>query len=283
MFPEQQNYGANAASTSTPIGIGWDPMVVDVIANWDGGKTIAGFGKLTGTIYGSWVIKMWGAKGTNNCGDNSVISGYVTMAVGLTADLGSTSANCSLTANAKVQWAWTNVATDLLTQAASRISYVITSATEEYNYGGEAATGAAAGDDSYIIVCGGHTVDSTAAYGLNSWSSVGEFIDFNGVTATTNALNAKVTAAWEMPVVNLAAEVTFFTSASNANALLNGVTATHHCWTAVVGYPVATDTLRAVLGGYTGSITTCLKHAVDGYSFWGANVLAKVGKDWAAA
>lgn len=28
------------------------------------------------------------------------------------------------------------------------------------------------------------------------------------------------------------------------------------------------------------SITTCLKHAIDGYSFWGANIIAKVGESW---
>jgi hypothetical protein len=65
MFSEGQNGGINVASntssaTNTPINVGWDPVVVEVLSNWDGGKTIAGFGKLTGTLYGSWVIKMWG-------------------------------------------------------------------------------------------------------------------------------------------------------------------------------------------------------------------------------
>ena len=101
MFPEGANGGINLASHSTPINIGWNPAVIEVISNWDGGKTIAGFGKVTGTIYASWVIKMWGSKGTSSCGDNATISGYVTMAVGLTADL-SAPANCVLTSNAKV-------------------------------------------------------------------------------------------------------------------------------------------------------------------------------------
>jgi hypothetical protein len=80
MFPEAANGGINLSShATTPIGIGWDPVVVEVISNWDGGKTIAGFGKVTGTIYASWVIKMWGASGTNSCGDASKITGYVTM------------------------------------------------------------------------------------------------------------------------------------------------------------------------------------------------------------
>jgi len=78
-IPEAANGGTNLSSATVPIGIGWDPVVVEVISNWDGGKTIAGFGKATGTIYASWVIKMWGAGGTLPCGDDSVISGYVTM------------------------------------------------------------------------------------------------------------------------------------------------------------------------------------------------------------
>ena len=61
MFPEGANGGlAVSTSATNAIRIGWDPVVVEVLANHDGGKTIAGFGKLTGTIYGSWVIKMWG-------------------------------------------------------------------------------------------------------------------------------------------------------------------------------------------------------------------------------
>jgi len=258
-------------------------MVTEVITNWDGGKTIVGFGKLTGTIYGSWVIKMWGAKGTNNCGDDSKITGYVTMMPGLNTDLGSTAASCSLTASAKVQWMWTNVATNFLTTTGNRYSYVVVAATEEYRYGGETTSGTGVGDDSYIIVAGGHTADSPAAYGMNSWNFIGEFIDYNGVIASDNALAVKTTVAWSMDTVNAAAEVTFFTAASNVKALLNGATATNHCWTAIRGRPDATDPKRAAIGGYTGSITTCLKHAVDGYSFWGATIIAKVGKTWIAS
>lgn len=120
MFPESANGGTRVASGTTPIGVGWSPMVTEVIANWDGGKTIVGFGKLTGTIYGSWVIKMWGVKGTSPCLDNAVITGYVTMAVGLMADLATTPANCTLASNAKVQWAWTNLSTTGMTPAADK-------------------------------------------------------------------------------------------------------------------------------------------------------------------
>jgi hypothetical protein len=47
--------------------------------------------------------------------------------------------------------------------------------------------------------------------------------------------------------------------------------------------PDASTTKRVLIGGYTGSITTCLKHAIDGYSFWGAVVMAKLGDDWGHA
>jgi len=174
MFPEGANGGINSSSSSVaaslPINIGWDPVVVEVISNWDGGKTMAGFGKVAGTIYGSWVIKMWGGKGSTNCGADSKITGYVTMAMGLNSDL-STSSNCSLTSAAKVQWAWTNVAVLGMAANAGKISYVICSATEEYFHGAE--TSATVGDDAYIIVAGGSTSDTWQAFGLNSWTFVG--------------------------------------------------------------------------------------------------------------
>jgi len=176
MFPEGANGGINSSASSAtanlPINVGWDPVVVEVLTNWDGGKTIAGFGKVSGTIYGAWVIKMWGTKGTSSCGADSKITGYVTMTMGLNSDL-STSTNCSLTSNAKVQWAWTNVAINGIVTNANKYSFVICSATEEYVFGGDAATGANVGDDSYIIVAGGSTNDTWEAFGLNSWTFQG--------------------------------------------------------------------------------------------------------------
>lgn len=112
---------------------------------------------------------------------------------------------------------------------------------------------------------------------------MGEFIDFAGVTATAAALANKATLPFTVPPVNLASNLVFFDGVGDASALANAVTASNHCWTAAIGHPAATGTLRAVIGGYIGSITTCVKHAVDGYSFWGAILLAKVGKDWVAA
>jgi hypothetical protein len=75
------------------------------------------------------------------------------MVVGLTADL-ALAANCSLATAAKVQWAWTNVATNFITTDTTRYSFVILSATEEYVEGGTTAN---VGIDPYIIVAGGST------------------------------------------------------------------------------------------------------------------------------
>jgi hypothetical protein len=47
-----------------------------------------------------------------------------------------------------------------------------------------------AGADPYIIVAGGETIGSWEAYGLNSWTMVGEFITFDGVTASANGITS---------------------------------------------------------------------------------------------
>lgn len=170
MFPEGANNGLRSTTTTTPINVGWDPVVVEVLTNWDGGKTMVGFGKLTGTIYGAWVVKMWGSTGAGtSCGADSKISGYVQMVMGLNTDLALAS-NCSLTSLAKVQWAWTNlVATGLvITGTQNTISMIFTSASEEYIWGAAATLGSV-GADPYIIVAGGSTSDVWEAYGLNSW------------------------------------------------------------------------------------------------------------------
>lgn len=285
MFPEGQNGGANLASstdsTKTPINIGWDPVVVDVLANYDGGKTMAGFGKVSGTIYGAWVIKMWGTKGTVPCGADSVITGYVTMAVGLKGDL-ATGTNCSLTSNAKVQWAWTNVPLTGIAVDTDRVSYVICSATEEYVFGGAAVAEPGVGDDAYIIVAGGSTRLSKEAYGLNSWTFQGWFIDYDGVTAAAAELTAGNgdDGAYKTGFINTALDLPFFSAVNDTQAILNPSFAANHCWTAVAARPDATDTKRVAIAGYLGSITTCAMHAIDGYSFWGVTLIAKLGKDW---
>ena len=56
IFPETQN----KLYTASNMNVGWDPMVTSIITSYDGGKVMAGFGKVTGIMYASWVMKMWG-------------------------------------------------------------------------------------------------------------------------------------------------------------------------------------------------------------------------------
>jgi hypothetical protein len=78
---------------------------MDVMACYDGGKVIYGFGRTGRYLYSSWIIKMWGtlssATTTKSCANDSKITGYVTMAVGLNSEL-LLAANCALTSAAKV-------------------------------------------------------------------------------------------------------------------------------------------------------------------------------------
>jgi len=78
-----------------------------------------------------------------------------------------------------------------------------------------------------------------------------------------------------------AADFVYASDADNAASVANGVYAANHCWTAVHARPDAVDAKRVAIGGYAGSITTCLKHAVDGYSFWGVTLMVKLGITWA--
>jgi len=132
-------------------------------------------------------------------------------------------------------------------------------ATEDFFFGGDIATGANPGDDSYIIVAGGATSSSWEAYGLNSWVYQAEFIDYNGLTGSAAAMTNKNTSpAYTNPMMNTTAELIMFTPADDAKGLLNAPTASNHCWTAIHYNPVATTTRRAAIAGFTASITTCL-------------------------
>lgn len=81
-----------------------------------------------------------------------------------------------------------------------------------------------------------------------------------------------------------ATDFIFCTDAGKCNLwYLNGSTTYNACWTAIHARPTAVDADRAAIGGYVGSITSCVKHAVDGYSFWGVTIIAAVGKAWSGA
>lgn len=76
----------------------------------------------------------------------------------------------------------------------------------------------------------------------------------------------------------------FGAAADKALTHANATTAFNHCWTAVAAKPnVTAITQIATIGGFAASINTCLKHAIDGYSFWGITIISKVGQDWGFA
>jgi len=89
------------------------------------------------------------------------------------------------------------------------------------------------------------------------------------------------TPAYQTDMTQSTNNFVYASDAANAGSIANGVTAANHCWTAVHARPDAVAAKRAAIGGFAGSITTCLKHAVDGYSFWGVTLIAKVGVTWA--
>jgi len=156
MFPEGRNIqlAVTASGADRSINVGWSPMVTGAITTYDGGKMMCGFGRKTSTVYIPWVTKMWGTVGAKNCGANASITGYVQMHMIINSEL--TTANCVLTADANVQWAYTALsATGLNTAAASdNTSIVYLDVAEDWKIGG-----ASAGDgvDPYYFAVGGGT------------------------------------------------------------------------------------------------------------------------------
>jgi hypothetical protein len=53
----------------------------------------------------------------------------------------------------------------------------------------------------------------------------------------------------------------------------------NHCYTSSMGRPDADDTHRAAMGGLIGSVNSCVKMGVDGYSLSGAMVIGNFGLD----
>jgi len=105
-------------------------MVTASLSAYDGGKLMFGFGGIGGIMQAGWAMKMWGALGTTNCGDNAKITGYVTMVPGTDGDLAAT-ANCVLTAAARTQWTWSSMTAELATGSVYNNSVVILHGGEE--------------------------------------------------------------------------------------------------------------------------------------------------------
>lgn len=272
MFPESENW----KYTATTMGTGWDPMVTSIITTYDGGKAMAGFGKWSATLYTSWLVKMWGNVGTNKCGSPSTISGYVTMVMGLIASA-TPASQCSLTSNAKVQWAYSKSAVAGF-GATDNTSYIILAAAEEYKYG-LANTITVAGGDPLIMIMGGSTAGNLVSWGLLGMSMWSEFISEEGVDSTVcTAANCDKVVALAYATVKAATNQPFFLNA-DTQMVLTGQLVTNSCWTAVIGRPDGVAAKRAAVGGTIGSVNNCVKIAVDGYSLSGAMCIGRVSAD----
>jgi len=109
-----------------------------VLATYDGGKVLVGFGKTGSSMYAGWVAKMWGVAGSTaakQCADDAKITGYVTMVTGTSTDLAA-SANCTLTTNARTQWLFTTLATNGYAGTnTSRYSVIFLAGTEDFYCG----------------------------------------------------------------------------------------------------------------------------------------------------
>lgn len=290
MLPELMNGGLNRATgtgTTLPVNIGWNPVVTEILSTYDGGKVIAGIGKLTGTIYAGWVVKMWGTAGANPCSTASKITGYVTMALGLKLDLGAVPTNCALTANAKVMWAWTNaVPTTALTKAL-QYSYVITGASEAWIIGAASTAGVA----PLIIVAGGWTNNQAtelqaaglASFGMGTWAFNIDYVTEDGEKYATTTPQVLGTILAMENIYKATTNASWFTAA-NAASTSNLELAMNHCWTAVQAHSHHTGTAkRSTVAGFSGGAAGCLKHAIDGFSFWGGVLIATIGDSFIAA
>lgn len=131
------------------MNVGWDPMVTQVLATYDGGKAILGFGKIGYHSYAGWLVKMWGTRGTTACADNQLITGYTQMAVGLGQITGTDATDCGGT-SPKVMWMYS-------TQLAAGIgetttfTYIFLDVDEDWKYGDAGSDGT---KPEYLVVGG---------------------------------------------------------------------------------------------------------------------------------
>jgi len=147
------------------------------------------------------------------------------------------------------------------------------SATEEWFYG----AGGGNGTNPYIIVVGGSSAGNTGSWGLLSMSLWTEFITMNGLSDTDNttgcgATNCDAIKGFGYEMINSTSNYPFFIT-GNTQPQLTGNLITNHCFTASIGNTGALQANRAAIGGVIGSVNSCVKIAVDGYSLSGAMMI----------
>jgi len=235
--------GSSVTNLSTQAGapaIGWDPMVSHVSAAWDGGKVLAGHGKLSGTILSGWVVKMFGASGTMPCGNDSKVTGYAALSYSINSAVATTSECLTET-----QWTWATL-TDTK-------STVILGVVEEYIVGGGTAN---VGADPWYYCVGG--TSAYATFGLGNWWAYVNALTFDGLDVASQTLNG----AHEEKLHRNGGVLSTDVGQSQKQA-------TSGCYTAVDMQYLAQ---AAAVAGLTGSSSGCDDFAMDGFLLTGTAV-----------
>lgn len=248
-------------------------------------------------MYAGWVIKMWGDKGTTTpCGDGSKITGYVTMAVNFNSAITAAS-DCSLTSNAKTQWAFTTLASNgYAGTATSAYSIIFLGAAEDTVCGGAAGAATCASTanaEPLIFAHGGCTFVTQASMGVGGWTTWMSAVDYGGAAASgftaTQGVNALAVGTMTENINHL---ITNGGTAADAGGLYSttadtiikvniGSFLTTACFS---GYgpdqdATASTTYHGTLFGFTGAVHTCLDFAIDGFTLFGQPFIYKVKGD----
>lgn len=147
-----------------------------------------------------------------------------------------TAADCILSSNAKVQWAWTTVpTTGLITSTTTYHSDIPFGLTEEVSWG-MAGTLTALGADPIYIVAGSATLPNTASWGLLAWSFWVAHIDIDGkdpVDANTGSCTGCATFITNsMEMINSTNNTPYFDK-DDAAVIIGGQMMSNSCWTVV--------------------------------------------------
>jgi len=285
-FVEDQN---EKLLTGGYVRVGWDPVVSDSSSAYDGGKVIYGFGKTGAYLQAGWIIKMWGttADGGQACANDSVITGYVNMVSGLNSELTATT-QCNLTSDAKVQWAYTSLATAVYTAGTNDFSIVVLGGTEEAYCGKDntACSGTSYSEPNYYGVGGAMSYLQKTMKGMTTWQIWIMACNGAGAVYGTNTNKGINEATARSPLFDfeIASDSTtnevYLDKEDTTAATSIGGFVTNNCLTGVMGYlSDASNGARITIWGFTVSPNTCLDHAADGFTVFGHPFIYKIGTD----
>lgn len=122
---------------------------------------------------------------------------------------------------------------------------------------------------------GGYSLHTMWCMGLGTWDSGTNPV--TGVNVASNTTNFGHL-AWAGTANEIMADKDDAVSTTGVSTF-----STNSCWTVAMPFLDSTDANGRILaGGFTGSCTNCLDHAVDGFTVWGVPLVYKIGDDWTA-